>query len=182
MDVFAGYGMLFRPFQCFSKLQYLLSLPHHYAHKGWGVKVMLQEWDIRRTSLQHQASLRKDLHSLLSPDDRWWTIYFYYKCSSLWCINSLIHLSYKIHTEVTKWKWSMKKITFRTLIPAWVSPRACLFLSSVTVEMGLRPAFSDRIAGITSRDSAKALWRSDRCYYVNVLFLLQVPTLKTSQV
>lgn len=46
---------------------------------------------------------------------------------------------------------------FLTLIPAVVSPSAWRFLNSVTVEMGLRPAFSARVAGITSRALAKAL-------------------------
>ena len=34
---------------------------------------------------------------------------------------------------------------FFTLIPAVFSPWACLFLSSVTVPIGLRPAFSARV-------------------------------------
>ena len=50
-----------------------------------------------------------------------------------------------------------ERITFLTLIPAVFSPFACLFLSSVTTEMGLRPAFSASVAGITSMASANAL-------------------------
>lgn len=46
--------------------------------------------------------------------------------------------------------------TLRTLIPAVFSPWACLLRSSVTVEMGLRPAFSARVEGMTSRASAYA--------------------------
>lgn len=41
-------------------------------------------------------------------------------------------------------------------IPAYLCPRACLFLSSVTMLMGLRPAFSARVYGMTSRASANA--------------------------
>ena len=47
--------------------------------------------------------------------------------------------------------------TFLTLMPAVFSPFACLFLSSVTTEIGLRPAFSASVDGITSMASAKAL-------------------------
>ena len=46
---------------------------------------------------------------------------------------------------------------FLTLIPALCSPFACLFLSSVTVAIGLRPAFSAKVYGITSKASANAL-------------------------
>lgn len=42
-------------------------------------------------------------------------------------------------------------------MPDIFSPLACLFLSSVTVAIGLRPAFSARVNGTTSRASAKAL-------------------------
>ena len=45
---------------------------------------------------------------------------------------------------------------FLTLIPAVYSPLACLFLNSVTVAMGLRPAFSDKVYGTTSKASANA--------------------------
>ena len=48
-------------------------------------------------------------------------------------------------------------VPFLTLIPLLTSPCACLFLNSVTVEIGLRPAFSAKVYGITSRASAKAL-------------------------
>ncbi len=48
------------------------------------------------------------------------------------------------------------KVTLRTLIPAVFSPCACLLRSSVTVEMGLRPAFSARVEGMISRASAYA--------------------------
>ena len=48
-------------------------------------------------------------------------------------------------------------LTFLTLMPAVFSPSECLFLSSVTVAIGLRPAFSARVMGITSKASAKAL-------------------------
>lgn len=44
-------------------------------------------------------------------------------------------------------------LTLRTLIPASLSPWACLLRSSVTVEMGLRPAFSASVEGMTSRAS-----------------------------
>merc|ERR1712012_533431 len=50
---------------------------------------------------------------------------------------------------------------FLTLIPAIFSPCACLFLSSVTVEMGFRPAFSARVNGMTSRASEN--WRKQYC-------------------
>ena len=43
---------------------------------------------------------------------------------------------------------------FLTLMPAVYSPLACLFLNSVTVAMGLRPAFSANVYGTTSRASA----------------------------
>ena len=48
-------------------------------------------------------------------------------------------------------------LTLRTLIPALVSPRACLLRSSVTVEIAFNPAFSAKIEGITSNASANAL-------------------------
>jgi hypothetical protein len=48
--------------------------------------------------------------------------------------------------------------TLRTLIPAVISPLACLFLSSVTIAMGFSPAFSARVVGMTSSASAKA-WK-----------------------
>lgn len=41
----------------------------------------------------------------------------------------------------------------RTLMPAILSPWACLLRSSVTVEMGFRPAFSASVEGMTSRAS-----------------------------
>ena len=47
--------------------------------------------------------------------------------------------------------------TFLTLMPAVLSPFACLFLNSVTTEIGLSPAFSASVDGITSMASAKAL-------------------------
>ncbi len=47
--------------------------------------------------------------------------------------------------------------TLRTLIPDDLNPQACLFLKSVTVAIGLRPAFSANVMGITSNDSAYAL-------------------------
>lgn len=45
---------------------------------------------------------------------------------------------------------------FRTLMPVVFSPWAWRFLSSVTVEMGFRPAFSASVDGMTSMASAKA--------------------------
>ena len=45
---------------------------------------------------------------------------------------------------------------FLTLIPAVYSPKACLFLKSVTVAIGFRPAFSANVYGITSKASANA--------------------------
>ena len=47
--------------------------------------------------------------------------------------------------------------TFLTLIPAVFSPWACLFLSSVTTAIGLSPAFSANVYGMTSIASANAL-------------------------
>mmetsp|Transcript_8268 Transcript_8268/g.20543 ORF Transcript_8268/g.20543 Transcript_8268/m.20543 type:complete len:234 (+) Transcript_8268:216-917(+) len=44
----------------------------------------------------------------------------------------------------------------RTLTPAYCSPRACFSRSSVTMEIGLSPAFSASVAGTISRASAKA--------------------------
>lgn len=44
-------------------------------------------------------------------------------------------------------------LTLRTLMPAILSPWACLLRSSVTVEMGFRPAFSASVEGMTSRAS-----------------------------
>jgi hypothetical protein len=55
-------------------------------------------------------------------------------------------------------KWRAKRPTFLTLIPAFLSPIACLFLNSVTIEIGFKPAFSANVVGITSRASAKA-WK-----------------------
>ena len=46
------------------------------------------------------------------------------------------------------------------LIPAFFSPLACLFLSSVTIFIGLKPAFSANVYGITSKASAYALTQS----------------------
>lgn len=43
------------------------------------------------------------------------------------------------------------------MIPADLNPQACLFLKSVTVAIGLRPAFSAKVDGMTSNDSANAL-------------------------
>jgi hypothetical protein len=48
--------------------------------------------------------------------------------------------------------------TFLTLIPAFLSPIACLFLNSVTIEIGFNPAFSASVVGITSKASAYA-WK-----------------------
>jgi hypothetical protein len=48
--------------------------------------------------------------------------------------------------------------TFLTLIPAFLSPIACLFLNSVTIEIGFNPAFSASVVGITSNASAYA-WK-----------------------
>lgn len=42
-------------------------------------------------------------------------------------------------------------------MPADLKPLACLFLNSVTVAIGLRPAFSAKVDGMTSNASAKAL-------------------------
>jgi VIT1/CCC1 family predicted Fe2+/Mn2+ transporter len=42
------------------------------------------------------------------------------------------------------------------LTPAFFSPRACRCLRSVTTLIELRPAFSARVVGMTSRASAKA--------------------------
>lgn len=46
------------------------------------------------------------------------------------------------------------RFTLRTLMPADLNPQACLFLKSVTVAMGFKPAFSAKVEGITSRASA----------------------------
>jgi hypothetical protein len=51
-----------------------------------------------------------------------------------------------------------KRPTFLTLIPAFLSPIACLFLNSVTIEIGFKPAFSANVVGITSNASAYA-WK-----------------------
>lgn len=48
-------------------------------------------------------------------------------------------------------------VPLRTLIPAETSPFACLFLNSVTVCIGFKPAFSARVKGITSSEFAKPL-------------------------
>ena len=48
-------------------------------------------------------------------------------------------------------------LTFLTLIPAVFSPWACLLRNSVTTPMGLSPAFSASVEGITSIASANAL-------------------------
>jgi hypothetical protein len=53
-----------------------------------------------------------------------------------------------LHTE--------EQFTFLTLMPAVFSPWACLFLSSVTVDIGFNPAFSARVNGIISNASANA--------------------------
>ena len=45
---------------------------------------------------------------------------------------------------------------FLTFIPANLCPRACLFLSSVTTDIGSSPAFSASVNGIISKASAKA--------------------------
>lgn len=49
-------------------------------------------------------------------------------------------------------------LTFLTLIPAFFSPRACLFRNSVTMAIGFNPAFSASVVGMTSSASAKA-WK-----------------------
>lgn len=49
------------------------------------------------------------------------------------------------------------KSTFRTLMPAVISPWAWRFLNSVTVAIELSPAFSARVKGMISRASAYAL-------------------------
>lgn len=52
---------------------------------------------------------------------------------------------------------SLWVLTLRTLMPVVISPRECLFLSSVTVAIGFSPAFSARVIGITSNAEANAL-------------------------
>lgn len=47
--------------------------------------------------------------------------------------------------------------TFLTLMPAVMSPWACRLRSSVTVAIGLSPAFSASVEGITSSALANAL-------------------------
>jgi hypothetical protein len=47
--------------------------------------------------------------------------------------------------------------TFLTLMPAVMSPCACRLRSSVTVAIGLSPAFSASVEGITSSALANAL-------------------------
>ena len=47
-------------------------------------------------------------------------------------------------------------LTVRTLIPAFFSPSACRFRSSVTIAIGFNPAFSASVVGITSSASAYA--------------------------
>lgn len=51
----------------------------------------------------------------------------------------------------------------RTLIPAVLKPLACLFLKSVTVAIGLSPAFSAKVDGMTSNASANALKDDNFC-------------------
>ncbi|KAJ0856533.1 hypothetical protein HanRHA438_Chr13g0579511 [Helianthus annuus] len=46
---------------------------------------------------------------------------------------------------------------FLTLIPALISPCACLLRSSVTITIGFKPAFSANVYGTTSSASAKDL-------------------------
>ena len=48
--------------------------------------------------------------------------------------------------------------TFRTLMPALRSPSACRLRSSVTMAIGLSPAFSASVVGMTSSASAYA-WK-----------------------
>lgn len=50
----------------------------------------------------------------------------------------------------------MFHFTFLTFIPAVFSPCACLFRRSVTVAIGLSPAFSASVKGMTSSASANA--------------------------
>jgi hypothetical protein len=59
-----------------------------------------------------------------------------------------------------------KSLTLRTLIPAVVSPLAWRFLNSVTVAIGLRPAFSANVNGITSNASANALRDAQRIHEI----------------
>ena len=49
-------------------------------------------------------------------------------------------------------------LTVRTLIPAFLSPSACRFRSSVTIAIGFSPAFSASVVGMTSSASAYA-WK-----------------------
>lgn len=53
---------------------------------------------------------------------------------------------------------SRSLLTFLTLIPAFFSPRACLFRNSVTIAIGFKPAFSASVVGMTSSASANA-WK-----------------------
>jgi hypothetical protein len=61
-------------------------------------------------------------------------------------------------TTGKKTQGSKEGHTFLTLIPAFLSPIACLFLNSVTIEIGFNPAFSASVVGITSNASAYA-WK-----------------------
>ena len=62
---------------------------------------------------------------------------------------------------VTKAGWitfslyiSSAMLPFFTLMPQSFAPFACLFLNSVTTLIGFNPAFSDKVYGIISSDSA----------------------------
>ena len=52
----------------------------------------------------------------------------------------------------------MHLLTLRMLMPAFFSPSACRLRSSVTMAIGLSPAFSARVVGMTSSASAYA-WK-----------------------
>lgn len=103
----------------------------------------------------------------LSCTDRWRggvSIYRVWTRSSILRIILTVSAASSIALVETKRGWitfSSKMLVivpFLTLIPAVFSPRACLFRSSVTMDMGFKPAFSARVVGITSKASANA-WK-----------------------
>jgi hypothetical protein len=63
---------------------------------------------------------------------------------------------YKVRQELKKTMVYGYQQTFRTFMPAFRSPRACRFRSSVTIAIGFNPAFSASVVGITSNASAYA--------------------------
>ncbi len=85
--------------------------------------------------------------------------------SSIFKINLTTSVANLSIDEVTKEGWIIFSFSenisvispFLTLIPWYFSPWLCLFLNSVTILIGFKPAFSAKVNGITSNASANAL-------------------------